>query len=96
MIIIKVLGFFDLLVGIVFWVFGMFGIIPGNFITLLGLIILVKGLIFVASKDIASVLDIVSGGIILVSFQVVMPEIVVILVSLYLIQKGVFSVFVGG
>ena len=96
MVIVKGLGFFDLLAGVVFWVFGMFGVIPGNFITFLGLVILVKGGIFVASKDIASILDVISGVLILVSVQVAMPEIVVILVSLYLIQKGMFSVFISG
>ena len=43
------------------------------------------------SKDIASALDVISGIIILASTAYSVSEIVSILVILYLLQKGIFS-----
>ena len=45
--IIKILGLLDIFVGIVFWLFGIFHIIPDSFVLILGLFLLAKGVIFV-------------------------------------------------
>ena len=91
--IIKVLGILDIFVGMCFWLFGIFHIIPNNFILILGLFLLVKGVIFVATLNIVSVLDIISALIIITASasEIVMPKLVVIIVTLFLLQKGIFS-----
>ena len=91
--IVKLLGLLDIFAGLLFWAFGLFGFIPEGLILILGLFLLAKGIAFsLGGLNVASVLDILASGIIVVSVLVVeVPEIVVLLVSLYLIQKGAFS-----
>jgi len=91
--IIKILGILDIFVGLVFWLFGIFNIIPSSFILLLGLILLVKGIIFITGLSIVSAVDIISGIIIIIASasEIIMPKLVIILVALFLIQKGIFS-----
>jgi len=89
--VIAFLGIMDLLAGIFFWIFGLFGIIPEFFINFFGMFILLKGLIFVWGKDFASVLDIIAALILMLAVVTKMPALIVIIVSLYLIQKGAMS-----
>lgn len=91
--IIKVLGILDLFVGSVFWLFGIFHIIPSSFVLILGLFLLAKGVIFITGLSIVSFLDIISAVIIIIASasEVVMPNLVVILIAIFLIQKGIFS-----
>jgi len=90
--ILKVLGAVDILIGIVFWFYGVFGIFPEQLIVFLGLVLVVKGLIFVIGMDVASVLDVVAGAVIIVAGGgVSMPFLVVVLVAVFLVQKGVVS-----
>jgi len=91
--IVKVLGVLDIFVAVVFWLFGMFGLVSESFILLLGLILLVKGLVFAVSLNITSVLDVVSALLIITATAVTMPVFVVALVTLFLLQKGAFSLF---
>ena len=86
----KVLGVFDIFVGICFAIFIFFGIIPYDFMFFLGIILLIKGGIFCINLDVASVLDVIAALIILMS-NLSIPKGIVILVSLFLIQKGIFS-----
>jgi hypothetical protein len=88
--IVKALGILDIFVGICFGLFGFFGIIPYNFILFLGLMLLVKGILFSIDINIVSILDIISALIILVSYFG-MPKIIVIFVAFFLIQKGLIS-----
>ncbi len=87
---IKILGIFDILTGILFLVFGIFNFYS-NFILLLGLILLIKGIIFGLDINIVSVFDIFSAMIIITSSFLHVNFFIVILVSGFLIQKGVFS-----
>jgi hypothetical protein len=89
--IIKILGTLDIFIAIVFWLFGMFHIIPSQFILLLGMVLLVKGLIFVTGLSIISFLDILSGILILIATAINMPHLVIVLIALFLLQKGIFS-----
>ena len=89
--IIKILGILDIFVGICFWIFGIFHAIPNSFILILGFYLLAKGIAFITGLSFISLLDIVSSVIIIASTSNTMPNIVVILVSLFLLQKGVFS-----
>jgi hypothetical protein len=89
--IIKILGILDIFVGMCFWVFGIFGLIPGEFIILLGLFLLCKGIVFATNLSVASILDIISSIIIIFSSSIEMPNFLIIIVSLFLLQKGIFS-----
>ena len=91
--ILKLLGIIDIFVGICFWLFGIFHILPESFILILGLFLLAKGVIFVTGLSIVSILDIISSIIIITtsSSEIVMPKIVVIIITLFLLQKGIFS-----
>jgi len=89
--IIKVLGILDLFVGVIFWLFGIFHIIPSSFVLILGLFLLAKGIIFITGLSITSFLDIISAIVIITATSVTLPNLVVILISIFLIQKGIFS-----
>ncbi|MGV8151776.1 MAG: hypothetical protein ACP5OG_01730 [Candidatus Nanoarchaeia archaeon] len=91
MIIIKILGIIDILIAMIFWVFGVFGIIPSNFILLIGIALLAKGIIFVTGLSFASILDIVCSVLIIAASSIHMPKIIIVIVSLFLLQKGLFS-----
>ena len=89
--IVKILGILDIFIAIVFWLFGMFGIIPSQFVLLLGMVLLVKGIIFVTGLSITSFLDIIVGILIIISTAMTLPHLVVVLITLFLLQKGFFS-----
>jgi len=89
--IVKVLGILDIFVAACFWIFGILGWIPSSFVFVLGLFLLVKGIVFVTGFAISSILDIVSAIIIISATSIDMPNLVVILVTLFLLQKGLFS-----
>ncbi len=90
--IIKALGILDIFIGICFWIFGIFNLsFLSGFIFILGIMLLVKGVIFMTQLSIASILDIVAALIIISSASVVLPKIAVIIIALFLLQKGIFS-----
>ncbi|MDP2925254.1 MAG: hypothetical protein Q8N99_02675 [Nanoarchaeota archaeon] len=90
--IIKLLGIIDVFIALTFWIYGIFdvGLLSG-LIYVLAIYLIIKGLIFLTQLSIASILDIACALVILSSVTVNMPNIVVIIVSLFLIQKGIFS-----
>ena len=90
--IVKILGALDILSAILFWLFGMFHIVPSVIITLIAFYLLIKGLFFLISLDFASILDIIVAIIMFISIGFVMPNIIIFLVALFLLQKGIFSI----
>jgi len=89
--ILKILGTLDILSAIFLWLSHFFNILPEKFIVLIAFYLIVKGVIFLISADIASILDVISGGIIFLSLSYSLPGFLIILVVLFLIQKGIFS-----
>ena len=89
--IIKILGILDIFVAACFWIFGILGWIPSSFVLVLGLFLLVKGIVFITGFAVGSILDIASAIIIISATSIEMPNLVVILVTLFLLQKGIFS-----
>jgi hypothetical protein len=93
--VVKILGVLDIIVALFFWIFGIFrlqdNLFMSGFIMIMGFYLLVKGVAFVISADIASIFDIISGIIIIAATSVLMPKLIVIIVALYLLQKGIFS-----
>ena len=94
MISVKILGAIDLITAILFWVFMVFDLIGlSQTITFLGIFLLIKGIVFATTLDVASVLDIISAIIIIVASAFNVHIILVIIVAIYLAQKGLFSWF---
>ena len=89
--ILKILGILDIITALIFWLFAFFNIIPSTLLLILAFYLLVKGVVFVISRDVASILDIFCAGIILLSLNFQMPKFITIIIVLFLIQKGVFS-----
>ena len=90
--IIKILGILDIIVGLMFWIFGVFHIesLSGLFL-IFGLFLIVKGIVFITGLSIVSILDIVFGFVIIAASSIELPVVVIVIISLFLIQKGVFS-----
>ena len=88
---VKLLGILDIFIAVCFWIFGVFHIFPEKFITILGIILLIKGIIFIIGLSIASIIDIVCALIIIIAASVNVPLVMTVLVALFLLQKGLFS-----
>jgi hypothetical protein len=90
--ILKFLGGLDILIAILFWIFGIFHIsLLSPLILILGFFLLIKGIAFATTLNAVSIIDIIASLIIIGSTSYSMPIIVVIIVSLFLLQKGIFS-----
>ncbi len=90
--IIKILGLLDILTAIIFWIYTVFNLnILSPFIFLLGLFLLIKGIVFAFNINLISIIDIILSFIIIYSVSSEISDIIVIIVSLFLIQKGIFS-----
>jgi len=89
--IIKLFGILDILVGMFFWISAFFQIIPDSLIILSALYLIAKGVGFLISEHFASITDIIAGAIIFASLSFAIPSVIVIIVSIYLLQKGIFS-----
>jgi hypothetical protein len=88
---VKLLGILDIFIAICFWVFLVFNIFPNKFILVLGIILLVKALIFILGFSVASILDLICALIIIIASSANIPHAVGIITALFLIQKGLFS-----
>jgi hypothetical protein len=90
--IVKILGVLDIFVAICFWIFGIFHLsFMSSFILILGFYLLIKGIAFATTLNVVSIIDIVCALIIIGSNSYPMPIVVVIIVSLFILQKGIFS-----
>lgn len=89
--ILKILGSLDIISAVFLWLFVFFKIIPEKFLMLAGFYLLAKGIFFLISRDIASIIDVICAGIIFLSLNFAIPSFIIILVSLFLLQKGILS-----
>ena len=89
MVVVKLLGILDISIAMCFWIFGIFGWIPENFILLIGLFLLGKGVVFLTGLSVASVLDILAAIVIVIASGYDLPNVIIIIVSLFLVQKGI-------
>jgi len=89
--IVKIFGALDLITAILFWISATFNFLPQGLVMILALYLIAKGAAFLISKDIASIIDIIAGIIIFISLSFQLPTIVITLVTIYLLQKGIFS-----
>lgn len=89
--IIKIFGLLDIASAIIFWLSSITNFVSNDVLLVIGFYLLIKGGIFLLSKDIASIFDVVSSVVIFFSIGVSMPFWVVMIVALFLLQKGIFS-----
>ncbi|MBU1136571.1 MAG: hypothetical protein ABIG37_01635 [Nanoarchaeota archaeon] len=89
--ILKILGSLDILTAVIFWLFAIFGIFPSYIVTIPAVYLLIKGIFFLISQDIASIIDVFCAILIFASFSFALPKFLIILITLFLIQKGIFS-----
>lgn len=89
--IVKLLGGLDFLAGLIFLLFEFTEIIPYSVVVYFGLFLIVKGALFgIPEFNVISIIDIVCGILFLLSFFG-MFNFIVWIVSIYLLQKGLFS-----
>ncbi len=89
---IKLFGILDIVISVLFFIAKIFNInYLNSLILLLGIFLLVKGMVFFIKPNITSMLDVTSSIIIIASSSINVHIIIVIIVSLFLFQKGVFS-----
>ena len=88
-----VLGNVDLTLGVLLLVRAFYGVIPMGLIFFFVIILFLKAFTFVWGGDIASMLDILFSFIIFSSVSVEIPLFVMVGIAIYLIQKGVLSLF---
>jgi len=91
----KVLGIVDIAIAILFFLGNTFAklstIMPKSVIIWAGVILLVKGIFFLAFLDFASIADVVCGIIILIGGFTHIYWLLAFLVVVFLIQKGLLS-----
>jgi hypothetical protein len=91
---IKFLGITDIIIAILFTInanLDRADWFPEKIIFWAGIFLLVKGILFVLTLDIASVLDILCAVVMLLSLIFNMPLIISAIVIIILLQKGLFS-----
>jgi len=91
--IIKILGIFDIIAAVIFWSFSFFGAFSKTFVLIAGFYLLIKGVIFVLTGDVASIGDIVCSLIIFIGAFLMLPKLLVFIVAFFLLQKGIIGLF---
>ena len=92
--IIKAFGILDILAGLLFFIDGTFfksNLLPDKILWIIALYLIIKGMIFLLSFDVASAMDIICGIIIIFAISFTLPEVLVAIIGIYLVQKGAFS-----
>lgn len=87
------LGNVDLVLGILLILKSFYDIVPTGLIFFFAIMLVLKALPFIFGGDIASIFDVFIVVIILFLGVAEIPFIILILLSVYLIQKGIFSFF---
>jgi len=88
---IQILGVLDIISAIVLILKYFFENLPDKIVWIFAIYLIVKGVLFLLSKDIISILDVVCGIVFIVAVFFPISSKVLILVCFFLIQKGLFS-----
>jgi len=89
--ILKILGVGDLIIAAIFILSYLWHIIPDTWLFVMAGYLALKGLIFLISLDLASMVDIGCALVMFISAFFNIPFLVGGVVALFLIQKGVLS-----
>jgi len=89
--IIKIFGVLDLIAAIIFGLSYCFHFIPKTMMFVIAGYLILKGGIFLLTRDIASIIDVGCGIIIILSVFFNISHLIFIVTLIFLIQKGLFS-----
>ena len=87
------MGILDIIVAIIFFISAKTSFIPVAIIWVIGLYLIIKGIGFAFLLDVASILDVIAGIIIIIALFVTIHPIIFYIVIIFLLQKGIFSLF---
>lgn len=90
-LLVRLLGLIDILTSICFWMFFFYKFPSKDIMFFFALLLLIKGISFSISKNIASISDIACSLIIFYSLSFKIPGLIALIVTLILFQKGLFS-----
>jgi hypothetical protein len=91
---VKLLGLLDFITIFLFLIKNYFdksGWFPHIFLIVAGLYLIIKGAIFILSMDYASIIDIISGVVILFAAYYQIPSLIAMVVIILVGQKAFFS-----
>ena len=91
MVLGKIFGTIDILIGVLILISINHSYIPAKLIIGLACYLIIKGFLFVWSIDIASLIEIILGAIIILALYLPIPKILLTITAIYLFQKGIFS-----
>ena len=92
--IVKLFGILDIFAGLVLIFSEIFNLVLGAFVVFLAVFLLLKGIFFIITDlDIISFLDVICGIFILFLITGDISSLIVYLIAVFLVQKGVFSLF---
>ena len=86
---IKLLGFFDIIASIILFAPAFNMHFPDNLALFFAVYLIIKGLIFI--KSWVSIVDITAAITLLLSMNIDLPRAMAVIISLLLLQKGIFS-----
>jgi len=89
--IIKIFGILDIISAIIFGLSYYFHFIPRTLMFIIAGYLILKGAIFLFTMDIASVIDVGCGVVILLSVFLSISHLIFIITLIFLLQKGIFS-----
>jgi len=87
----KVMGIIDLIVAAIFYLSIKTPIIADKLIWIIGIYLVIKGIGFALLLDFASIFDVISGIVILLTLFITLNPLIFYIVLVFLIQKGLFS-----
>ncbi len=86
---IKLLGILDIIAS-AFLFFSVLNIyFPKQMGIVIAIYLILKGIIFITS--LVSIIDVLSGIMLLAGFYFIIPRVIVIVIAILLLQKGIFS-----
>lgn len=89
--IIKILGVCDIISGLLIFLNSMYNFIPETIMLVAGFYLLIKGIVFVIGKDFASIIDVICSLVIFISLAYSIPYFISVIIFVFLLQKGIFS-----
>ena len=87
---LKVLGAIDVLTGLILVGLGLGAEIQKSILIICGVILIIKSSLGFL-KDFASWIDFIAGAVFLIFILINIPEIILMIISMLIIQKGIFS-----
>jgi len=92
--IVKILGAIDLIIALILFLSEKFAFIPQFLIITIGFYLVIKSLIFIWTIDLASIIEIIIGIVILASVYISvinLPHAITYAITVYFTIKGIFS-----